>query len=99
MNLTFTWTFAGKSCLQTLEVTKVVITLKTSAGVLVHLPNDGYYPCNNGAIDGMRLTNFRPDSYDWALDAVDFSGKVVYSATGKVDALLNASVVADLAAK
>jgi hypothetical protein len=99
VQIAFAWTFAGETCGEASEVKKVVVSLKSSAGTFPHLPNDGFYPCVNGGQDGMKLTNFSPDTYAWELDAIDSAGSLLYSAAGSVDARLDATVTADLPAK
>ena len=80
-DITFLWSFAGKTCAQAPEVNWVRVVLEGGAGVEA-LPNDGYYRCNWDGWDGVKLTDFRAGTYNYTVDAVDSGDLVVYTATG-----------------
>lgn len=77
-NITFSWSFAGRSCAQT-SVDTVVVTMPGE-----YLQNDGRYPCSTSSRDGITLTNFLPGNYAYAISAYDASGTLLYHSTGQL---------------
>lgn len=78
-DITLTWDFAGRPCLQTPEVVQVFINIPGEA-----LQNNGVYGCNNGGTDGIRLLNFRPGIYSFTIQAQNQAGAVVYEGRGQI---------------
>lgn len=91
-DITFYWSFAGRTCSQAREVVRVHITL---SGVEPRdLPDEGYFKCSPTGVEGITLTNFAPGSYSYRLDALDSANRVVYTANGSF--LVNGSVKVDV---
>ncbi len=76
-HISLTWNFDGRTCLEVPEVKWVRVILPGE-----RLENDGYFPCNTAGIDGIKLLNFQPGSYNFTVDGVDANNKTIYTASG-----------------
>lgn len=74
---TFLWTFGGLRCDQARDVYGVNITIPGE-----QLLNNGNYACSTNGVDGITLHDFAPGSYPYTLQAVDFNGRVLFTANG-----------------
>ena len=79
-NVTFLWTFgsigAGR-CADVPDVKKIRITIPGET-----LYNAGIYACNTAGTDGIVLENFVSGSYSYTLEALDYTDKLLYKASG-----------------
>lgn len=78
-DVTFRWTFAGKTCAQTPEVSRIVIEMPGQT-----LSNNGVYNCETAGVAGIKLLNFRGGSYQYVVSAQNNTGLVIYQASGTV---------------
>lgn len=78
-DVTFGWSFAGRSCAQLPEVRSVVVGIPGES-----LANGGVYPCSSGGYDGIRLAGFAPGSYGFTLQALGSGGAVLFSSSGSL---------------
>ncbi len=62
-NVTFTWSFGGKTCAETPGVSTVVITIPGQT-----LANGGAYPCLSNNYPGIVLNDFQPGSYTFTVE-------------------------------
>lgn len=80
-DVTFLWTFgnigAGR-CADVPDVKKIRITIPGE-----DLHNGGIYACSTAGVDGIVLHDFLPSSYGYTLEALDYTDKVLYAASGK----------------
>ena len=76
-NVTFAWSFDGYSCDRDREIQEVHIRIPGES-----LENRGYYPCSANGYDGVTLYDFYPGTYDFDIEAIDYSGYVSYAASG-----------------
>lgn len=77
-DVTFAWSFYGASCNRDRQVDQVRVTIPGES-----LEFGGFYPCSSNGYDGVVLHNFRPGTYDYYLEAIDYSGFVSYTASGR----------------
>lgn len=77
-NITFTWSFDGRTCAQA-SIQTVVITMPGE-----QLQNAGRFACTSGAQDGITLDDFYPGSYPYSVQAFDAAGNLRYQASGTV---------------
>jgi hypothetical protein len=91
-DVTFAWTFAGRSCAQDGRVQRVVITIPGES-----LANGGEYPCNVNGYDGIVLRDFAPGAYDYSIDAIDYDNYASFRTTGTFYVDGNTLVPVDLA--
>jgi hypothetical protein len=83
-DLTFIWTLDGRSCQDvfpnaTYEPIRIVLDGPSSGESL----EGGRYPCSDGRIDGVTLTDFAPGAYTFTIDALDLSGQqILFTTTG-----------------
>jgi hypothetical protein len=77
-NITFAWSFDGRSCAQA-SVETVVITMPGE-----QLQNAGRFACSSGTQDGITLTNFYPGSYPYTVQAYGAAGDLLYQASGEI---------------
>ena len=82
-DITFLWSFDGKSCSQASDVQTVHLTVNGPHGA-EKLDADGQYNCNPAGVDGIRLLDFSPGTYTFTVDAWDATKKTIYTATGTV---------------
>lgn len=82
-DITFLWSFGNKTCLQTPEIRKVRVRLSGARGV-ESLQDNGYFGCNLGGIDGIKLRSFAPGDYNFTIDGLDQYEKTIYTASGNV---------------
>ncbi|MFT3706810.1 MAG: hypothetical protein QM817_04005 [Archangium sp.] len=85
-DISFTWTFNGRTCMQSQDIQTVFIQIPGQT-----LQNDGRYGCVNGGSAGIKLLNFRPGTYNYTITAQDSRGIGVFQATGRV--VVNGDVV------
>ena len=78
-DINFLWNFQGKNCSQTPAVRQVHVFVGNEP-----LDNNGFFPCNAGGTDGIRLKNFAPGNYNFTVDGVDAGNKTIYTTTGTV---------------
>ncbi|OJH36414.1 hypothetical protein [Cystobacter ferrugineus] len=77
-NVTFLWRFDGRGCYGDGGVETVHIEIPGES-----LENRGYYPCSANGNDGVTLYDFYPGTYDFYLEAIDYSGYVSFEASGR----------------
>ncbi len=81
-DITFYWSFAGRTCSQAREVLRVRISLFRDGVEVRDLPDEGYFKCSPAGVDGITLTNFNPGPYSYRIDALDSANQVIYTANG-----------------
>ncbi|MCC6335425.1 MAG: hypothetical protein IT380_15720 [Myxococcales bacterium] len=90
-DVSFLWTFNGKTCAQSPEVASVTLRIPGQT-----LMNDGVYSCTNGGADGIKLLNFRPGAYSYEIEGRSNQGAVLYATSGTFtvdgDVLVNAAL-------
>ncbi len=82
-DITFLWSFDGKTCDQASEVRTIQVTIKGPDGLQEKLEANGEYRCSTQGSDGIwrdgiRLSDFRPGTYTCTLDALDANDKPIY---------------------
>lgn len=90
-DISFTWTFNGRTCMQTQDITQVVVRIPGQT-----LQNQGVYSCVNGGTAGIKLLDFRAGTYNFTIDAQNSQGTVVFSNSGKVTVNGDVAVEVDL---
>lgn len=90
-DITFTWTFNGRTCMQSQEVTQIAIQIPGQT-----LQNNGLYSCVNGGTAGIKLLNFRPGTYTYTITAQNGNGTGVFQATGRVTVNGDVAEIVDL---
>ncbi len=90
-DITFTWTFEGRTCMQSQEIAQVVIQIPGQT-----LQNNGVYGCVNGGTAGIKLLDFRPGTYNYTISAQNTAGTVIFSATGRVTVNGSVAEIVDL---
>jgi len=90
-DVTFLWTFNGLRCDQARDVHGVNITIPGE-----QLQNNGKYPCSAAGVDGITLHDFVPGSYNFNLQAVDFTNQIIFEASGTFVINGNRTVTIDL---
>jgi hypothetical protein len=85
-DISFTWTFNGRTCMQSQDIQTIFIQIPGQT-----LQNDGRYGCVNGGTAGIKLLNFRPGTYNYTITAQDSRGVGIFQATGRV--VVNGDVV------
>lgn len=78
-NISFLWTFNGRTCMQSQDITAIQIQIPGQT-----LENGGRYNCVNGGTAGIKLLNFQGGSYTYTIAAQNSLGQAVFSATGTV---------------
>ncbi|MBL8909726.1 MAG: hypothetical protein JNM17_03375 [Archangium sp.] len=78
-DISFTWTFNGRTCMQSQDITTIFIQIPGQT-----LQNDGRYGCINGGSPGIKLLNFRGGPYTYTITAQDSRGVGIFQATGTV---------------
>jgi hypothetical protein len=91
-DVTFLWTFAGARCDQARDVYGVNITIPGE-----QLLNNGKYACSTGGVDGITLHDFVPGTYNYTLQAVNFSNQVIFEASSTFTINGDQRVTIDLA--
>jgi hypothetical protein len=76
-DVTFLWTLGGLRCDQARDIIGVNITIPGES-----LVNGGRYACSTANVDGITLHDFRPGSYAFTLQGVDFQNQLRFQATG-----------------
>ena len=77
-NVTFSWTFGGKTCAQNPQVRSLVIKIPGET-----LNKDGVYDClDSTSYPGVTLKNFLPGSYTYTINGVDSANNTLFSASG-----------------
>ena len=76
-DVTFTWSFQGKSCAQVPDVAKVYIQIPGET-----LESSGVYPCTSSGYPGIVLHNFLPGTYSFTIGAYDTYNTLLYTKTG-----------------
>lgn len=76
-DVTFLWTFDGRTCAASPEVASVTIRVPGE-----QLMNDGSYPCTTQGVDGIKLTDFRPGTYSYSIEGRSNQGAVLYETSG-----------------
>ncbi|MFN7132170.1 MAG: hypothetical protein ACK4N5_08810 [Myxococcales bacterium] len=79
-HITFKWNFEGRGCLDVPEVQHVRVVIPNET-----LDNNGYFPCNSGGTDGIKLLDFAPGSYNFTIDGVDANNKTIYTISGTLN--------------
>jgi hypothetical protein len=90
-DVTFLWTFNGRSCAFVPNVTQVTIQIPGQT-----LQNGGVYPCVTGGTAGITLLNFRPGTYSYSIQGRNNAGAVLYEASGTFEVDGNVTVNVDL---
>ena len=90
-NVTFAWSFYGYRCSQDPDIQSVRVTIPGES-----LQNNGIYPCSANGSDGIVLYDFAPGTYSYTLDAIDYSGNIIYSGGGTFAVNGNVLVQIDL---
>jgi hypothetical protein len=80
-DITFLWSLGGRTCAEASEVRWIHVTLAGARGV-EQLENDGYFGCTLDGWDGIKLTDFASGTYNYTVDAIDASDRVIYTASG-----------------
>src|SRR5512140_1020989 len=75
-DITFTWTFNGRSCAQA-GISQVQVTIPGET-----LDNGGLYACTVAGSDGITLHSFAAGTYDYTLQGLNAGGTVTYQASG-----------------
>jgi hypothetical protein len=78
-DISFVWTFNGRTCLQSQDITTIFIQMPGQT-----LENGGRYNCVNGGTAGIKLLNFRGGSYNYTITAQNSQGTGVFSLSGTV---------------
>lgn len=78
-DISFTWTFNGRTCMQSQDITTIFIQIPGQS-----LQNDGRYGCINGGSPGIKLLNFRTGTYQYTITAQDSRGVGIFQASGTV---------------
>ncbi|AKJ04780.1 hypothetical protein ATI61_101147 [Archangium gephyra] len=76
-DVTFLWTFSDGRCADVPDVKSIRISIPGET-----LANGGIYPCNTSGVDGIVLHDFRPGAYSFTLEAISYSGTVLYTGSG-----------------
>lgn len=76
-DVTFSWYFGGKTCLETPEVETVRIRIPGET-----LKNNGEYPCRQESFDGITLLDFYDGSYPYTVEAFDQYNELLFSTSG-----------------
>ena len=79
-DVTFLWTFGSIGTGRCLDVPDIKSIRISIPGEKLH--NGGVYACNTAGTDGIVLHDFLAGNYPYTLEAVDYNGKVVYTASG-----------------
>jgi hypothetical protein len=77
-NITFLWTFGGKTCAQA-AVANINVQVTDPAA-----PVNMTVPCTQGGIDGATVQMFTKGTYPFTLTALDVAATPIYSAAGSV---------------
>ncbi len=85
-DVSFSWTFAGLQCASVPQVASVRIQIP---GEVLH--NDGVFPCSTNGYSGILLLDFVPGPYVFTIDGLDYTGRVLYTASGSFS--VNGSIV------
>ncbi len=78
-NITFLWTFGGRTCGQVGGVTRVKVTIPGQS-----LENGGVYSCTSTGTDGITLLNFKQGAYTYTLSGQNDSGVELYASSGSL---------------
>lgn len=80
-DVAFLWSFSGTGavgrCSDVPDVKSVRITIPGHS-----LANGSVQPCTNEGVDGVLLRNFTPGNYSYTLEALGYSGEVLYTGSG-----------------
>jgi hypothetical protein len=76
-DVTFTWSFAGKTCSMVPEVKSVRITIPGQT-----IDNAGVFPCLVNDYPGIVLKDFAGGTYDYTIEAFGYASEKLYVATG-----------------
>ncbi len=87
--ITFLWSFDGKTCAQASQVRTIHAAI---LGLYGSEPLDTGYACTWGNVDGVTLEGFYAGNYTFTLDALDATGQVLYTATGSAYVKANLNV-------
>jgi len=90
-DITFLWTFNSRTCAELQEITQVTIQMPGQT-----LQSNGQYDCITGGTAGIKLLNFRPGTYTYAIQGRNASGVVLYEGGGTVKVNGNVTVNVDL---
>ena len=90
-DITFKWSFNGRTCMQSQELSQIVVRIPGQT-----LQNGGVYPCTTANVDGIKLLNFRPGTYNYTIEAMNTAGTVVFSVASKVAVNGDVTEVVDL---
>lgn len=75
--VTLRWTFSGQACAIVRDVVQVTLDIP---GLV--LPNQGLFPCSQGAADGITLPSVQPDLYRYTARAMTRDGRLLYEGSG-----------------
>ncbi len=75
-DVTFSWTFYGRSC-SDVGVASVRITIPGES-----LQNNGVYPCVSNGYPGIVLHDFDEGSYTYTVEGFDSNGYTIYTGSG-----------------
>jgi hypothetical protein len=90
-DVTFEWTFDGGLCSSVPDVKSVRISIPGET-----LQNGGVFPCLVTGHPGIVLQDFDPGSYSFTIDALDYSGNVIFVDSGAFTVNGNVVVLTDL---
>lgn len=76
-SVTFSWSFAGKTCSDIPQIKSLKITIGTEV-----LQNDGIYPCTAAGYPGITLHDFAPGTYGFTISALSYSNESMYNGSG-----------------
>ncbi len=90
-DVTFTWSFVGRGCAENPDIKSVVVTIPGET-----LQNGGVFPCTANNYPGIVLHDFAAGTYSYTLEAVSYSNKVLFGASGSFTVNGDIRVTADL---
>ncbi|MBI3180867.1 MAG: hypothetical protein HYZ28_01850 [Myxococcales bacterium] len=90
-DVTFTWSFAGKSCNEVSQVRSVFIDIPGE-----QLQNNGVYPCLANNYPGIVLHDFNPGTYSFTLEALGYGSERLFVGSGSFTVNGDIRVTVDL---
>lgn len=90
-DVTFTWSFAGATCNEVPQVSKVAIDIPGE-----QLQNDGVYPCLANDYPGIVLHDFRAGTYTFTIEALGYSNESLFTGSGSFTVNGDVRVTIDL---
>ncbi|MHB8873393.1 MAG: hypothetical protein ACYC8T_06870 [Myxococcaceae bacterium] len=90
-DVTFTWSFGGKTCSDYPQIKSVVVNIPGE-----RLANEGVYPCIANNYPGIVLHAFQPGNYDFTLTAIGYGNEELFVDSGSFGVNGNIRVTRDL---